>query len=331
LRYNKDNYIYIRSNPEVYHNIHETNVATAEMQATKTLTHGHMGAGLEWREEAIHSNSLGQRSRSNAGAFAEYAVDFTKRVSTGASVYINYNSDYGLKAYPALNAGYRINMDWKAFANAGISQRLPTYTDLYYKGPTNIGNAQLKPEEAAYAEGGIQYAHAATKLKGIYGYRHVTDFIDWVRADLQSPWQPQNFGTVNTQVLTIGGEQGMNELLGLPTGYQLSLHASWNYLVPDREGVEEVYSKYSTDALRHQAIAGMRATIASFGMGINVRYQNRMNAGDYTLADIHLQYEQPLWSIFADVTNIFDQAYTEISTVPLPGRWLCIGLRIKSR
>jgi iron complex outermembrane receptor protein len=152
-----------------------------------------------------------------------------------------------------------------------------------------------------------------------------------VRADLQSPWQPQNFGIVNTQVLTIGGEQGMNELLGLPTGYQLSLHASWNYLVPDREGVEEVYSKYSTDALRHQAIAGMRATIASFGMGINVRYQNRMNAGDYTLADIHLQYEQPLWSIFADVTNIFDQAYTEISTVPLPGRWLCIGLRIKSR
>lgn len=330
LRYNKDNYIFIRQAPEVYHNIHETSVSSAEVQATKTLAHGHFGVGLEGRKEEIHSNSLGSRSRNNTGAYLEYGHSFGARFSAGVNLYFNNNTDYGSKLYPALDLGYRIAQNWKLFANGGMSQRLPTYTDLYYKGPTNIGNDLLRPEEAIYGEGGIRYSVATQRLTLRYACRSVTDFIDWVRNDVQEAWQPQNFGQMNMQVVNASGSQSLGALFKLHTDNHLWLDASWTYLHPERGYTDSKFAKYTTDALSNQVIIGLRADIQNrLSASVNGRYLQRINSGDYTLVDVHLQYNTGSWQVFADVNNLLDTEYSEVGTVPLPGRWVAAGLRFK--
>ncbi len=71
--YNQDDYIFVRQKPEVYRNIHETNVIDVELNNTFYSGIGDFGLGLEMRNEAINSNSLGKWNRMNYGFFGEYS------------------------------------------------------------------------------------------------------------------------------------------------------------------------------------------------------------------------------------------------------------------
>lgn len=331
-RYNKDDYIYIRQKPDVYHNIHETNVLTAEVNASYHLKKGTAGAGVEWRREDINSSNLGKRDRDNLGLYAEYKHFFSDKLNAGAGLYANHNSDYGWQLFPGVDLGYTFLPRWKAYANAGTGQRLPTYTDLYYKGPVNIGNDQLKPELASYAEAGLQYKSNVFSAQLSYGYRRISDFIDWTRLSLAAPWQPHNFQDVNTQVTSFRADYQLSKHLHWKDNYQVSLHGSYTYLHPAVETPSESLSKYAIDALRHQAIASVRALLwQHIQANVVARYQQRLNAGDYTLIDVRLGYQWKQFLFYCDANNLFDQQYRELAAVPLPGRWLSAGVRFTCR
>ena len=120
--------------------------------------------------------------------------------------YANYNSDYGWQAFPGMDVGYNFYGNWRLFANVGTGQRLPTYTDLYYKGPTNIGNDRLQPEKSKYAEGGLKFNNERLVLNASYFSRRIDNFIDWVKATQAEPWKPENFSQVNTKGFTLSGD-----------------------------------------------------------------------------------------------------------------------------
>jgi iron complex outermembrane receptor protein len=132
------------------------------------------------------------------------------------------------------------------------------------------------------------------------------------------------------QVLNVSGSQSLDAILHLPAGQHLWFDASWTHLQPERGNVEEAFTKYATDALKEQVILGLRVDLKErISASINGRYLQRINSGDYTLLDIHLQYNLNTWQVFADVNNLLDTDYTEVGTVPLPGRWISAGLRFK--
>lgn len=329
-RYNKDDYIYIRQQPEVYHNIHETNVVTGEIQSVYTMTHSAIGAGVEYRSEHIGSTNLGKRGRNNLGVYAEYKYYFNSRLNARVGVYGNYNSDYDLQLFPGIDIGYAVNKNWKLFANASTGQRLPTYTDLYYNGPSNIGNDQLKPEYASYANGGIRFTNRSIFAEASYFYRHTTDFIDWVKDSLAGKWQPQNFQSVNTQGLSLRLNYDLNEQFGLSDDIKIALNLGYTYLDAAIETPSEKISKYAIDALRHQFIASLRTTFFNkIQLNVNSRYQYRISANDYTLLDARLALLFTHWNIYVDASNILDTDYKEIGAVPLPGRWYTLGLRLQ--
>jgi len=326
-RYNHDDYIFIRQKPEAYHNIHETNVVTGEIQSAIQTKKGTIGAGVEWRSESINSTNLGKRNRDNLGIYAEYKHNFSEKFNASAGVYGNYNTDYDFTLFPGIDAGYSIDRHWKLYANATTGQRLPTYTDLYYKGPSNIGNDQLKPENAVYGEGGIRYHHALVSAQASYFYRHVTDFIDWVKATATNPWQPQNFQSVNTNGVTAQVTYQLSQHLQASDKYQSALQASYTYLNPTIESPTTEISKYAVEALRHQFTASFRNTLfGHFDVNINARYLYRINANDYTLLDARIGYHHRQWTIFADLNNILDTQYKEIGAIPLPGSWYTFGI-----
>lgn len=327
-RYNKDDYIYIRQKPEVYRNIHETHAITGELHGNLQWKKGTAGLGVEWRKEKITSNGLGKHDRDNIGVYAEYKHWFSGRLNAGAGVYANYNSEFGTQLFPGIDVGYHAGKSWKIYASASSGQRLPTYTDLYYTGPGNIGNSNLRPESAHFAEMGVNYQRPFLNMQGGISYRETKGFIDWVKKELSDPWQPQNFQAVSTAATFLRAAWQPGKHLDMPRWLDLRVHAGYTYLEVSLAAPDDKISKYAIDALRHQLTGGVSATFfRTVQLHVNTRYQYRISANDYTLLDARVAWMFSGWSIYADINNMLGTAYKEAGAVPLPGRWFTFGVR----
>lgn len=333
-RYNHDDYIFIRQKPEVYHNRHETHVLDAELNNTFYTDLGTFGLGFEGRNERINSSNLGNWQRSNYGFFGEYSFDKIKNLLINLGTYVNYNSDFGWRVMPGIDAGYRVYGGWRLFANAGMGQRLPTYTDWYYKGPQNIGNDQLRPEYSYNMEGGVKYNDKQLNASASYFNRRTEGFIDWVKDSLSDPWQPLNFHKINTLGITFSIDYRWRNTAAAQTPFALITGLSYTYLESsikdDAADAAEAgrLSQYALENLRHQLCARVNAELFHrINLSIAARYQQRVNYKDYTLLDARLAYTAKRFSIYADVNNLGDVQYIEAGAVPMPGRWVTLGFK----
>jgi vitamin B12 transporter len=327
-KYAKDDYILVRENPSLYHNIHETNVIDGEVQSILELGMGVLGTGVEVRHEEIKSSKLGNHKRDNAGVYAEYKYNFTNKLNAGAGLYANYNSDYDLEVFPSVDAGYRFLPKWRLFVNGCTGERLPTFTDLYYSDPGNLGNPNLKPEHTTYGEGGVRFSEQYLSAQASYFYKYTTDFIDYTRSSLKDKWQAENFSSISTPGIMLQADYQLSKALKLAGKSDIALNGSYTYLDPTLKKSEGQISKYVVAALRNQFVASLRTVFANkFIFNFNARYQQRIDGNDYTLLDGRIGYRLKQWDLYADVNNILNTQYREISTVQLPGTWYTIGLK----
>ena len=331
FRYGNDDYIYIRQKPSVFRNLHETNVVNAGVNGVYVSGNHSFGIGAEWRNENIRSSNLGFRTRDLAGIFAEYKVVLGK-FSAGAGVYGSYisrigsdSTDAGFDIFPGADVGYVINKNIKLFASAGTGQRIPTYTDLYYDGPSNIGNANLLPEKGLTAEAGVRIRKKCLHIDGSVAIKSISEFIDYTRADVNDEWQPNNFQTLQTTLYNI-------RYTWLPSDQfkwksSMSISSGYTYLEPSIDASNAFESKYAVEALRHQWISSFSYAVGNFSMNAVAKYQYRINGNDYTILDARVAYKIADFTVFADINNILDTQYREIASVPLPGRWVSAGLK----
>ena len=328
-RNNIDDYLYVKQTPDKFHNHHKTNIFNAELNNTIQTQVGTFGLGLEARTERINSSNLGMRNRSNAGVFGEFKFEPVERLLINAGVYTNYNSDYGWKAFPGLDAGYNFYGNWRAFANMGTGQRLPTFTDLYYKGPTNIGNDQLIPEKSRYAEGGIKFNNERLALNASYFVRRIDHFIDWVKTLQTEPWQPQNFSRITTKGFTLSGDYTvLSSSASLFSNLRTGL--SYTNLNPDLKKTlsTAVFSRYALESLRNQLSGTLSADIYKLlSLTLTTRYCERINYKNYIVTDARLGFKQKHYSIYVDGGNLFNVQYIEAGAVPMPGSWFTLGLK----
>lgn len=328
-RNNVDDYLYIKQTPDKFHNHHQTNVFDAELNNTVQTSIGTFGLGLEARTENINSTNLGKRDRRNAGIFGEYKFEPIERLLINAGAYVNYNSDYGWQAFPGLDAGYNFYGNWRVFANLGTGQRLPTYTDLYYKGPTNIGNDQLQPEKSKYAEGGIKFNDEKLALNASYFIRRIDNFIDWVKAQQTDPWQPQNFSQMNTKGFTLSADYTL-KTMETDVLSRFRLGASYTNLNPSFKTTLATanFSRYALESLRNQLSGTLNAEFYNLvAVTLTARYNQRINYKDYTVMDTRITFKQKHYSIYADGANLFNVQYIEAGAVPMPGSWFTLGIK----
>lgn len=331
-----DHYVYIKQRPEVSQNKHRTHTIDASLDNTFTTAYGNIVVGLNVRSEEIKSTNLKDHSRMNYGAFLEYQYQWKEKLDVNLGAYVNQNTDYGFNVYPGIDVGYQINNNLRAFANAGYGQRLPTFTDLYYQGPGNKGNELLNPEYMIGYEAGMKYRKNNFYANASVFLKNGRDFIDWVRPDTLSPWTAQNFTRLNNRGIHLdaGYAKTLNQVL-------LNIYAGYTYLKPEigtitDESKEGWMSQYAVNALKHQAVLRLNATLfRKFNIGVHNRYQQRWNAGNplngfgrkqYVLTDLRLGYQIKRIQIDADINNLFDVKYIESGVVPLPGRWYTLSL-----
>jgi iron complex outermembrane receptor protein len=338
-RYNRDKYLFVRENPGAYQNLHETNTYGVELNSTYQSELGVTGLGVEYRKEKINGDWVrgGSWSKSNLegfyrdnfGLYADHRFRLGSKFDVTPGVYVNWYSDFGWNAFPGFDMGYNVNSNIRIYGNIGKSYRVPTFYDQYYNSPVEMGNPELKPEEALTYEVGMRYIKNGISFEGNYFVRDASQLIDWVYDASDSLWRSQNFQNVMTNGLELSASFNINQLVDDKFPID-RVGVSYNYLNQEIEQIEGVQSRYALENIRNQIIVSLDMTI--FGKlknSLKLRYIDRIEQESYFLIDDRLYYEQSKdFSIFLEAINLTNQKYTEVMT-PMPGIWIRGGLSIK--
>ncbi|MFC3881956.1 TonB-dependent receptor plug domain-containing protein [Algoriphagus namhaensis] len=327
-RRNVDEFRLRRNEPEFFQNNHTSDVFALEANGNFKSRIGTTGFGLEAREERLDSNNLGERDRTLYGVFLEQFFPLGEKWDLRAGVYSNYYSEYGWKHFPGGELGFQASENLRFYSGYGVSFRIPTYTDLYYIGPTNIGNENLVPEEAQNFEIGAKWSKGGFNGELVYFQRDTDNLIEWTRPDEDTPWQPQNFNEVGFS----GIEASLNYRINPESSFLhlRELMVSYNYIDATLQEEEGVETRYSLTALKNQFIAGALVGIGKkLEWNTKVRYIERMGQEPYFLLDMRVDYNRTgKFGLFAEASNITNTDYIEAGTVQMPRRWFKAGFLI---
>ncbi len=358
-RRNQDRFELFRDNPASWytnHNYHLTDVYGANLNSWFKWKLGKTAFGVEYRSEQILSNVLGNEmdepknvpgedaqftksdERNTVSGFLEHAVYINKwTVTTGLMANVISGSDLGVNVFPGIDVSYSIGEGVKLYSSYNTSLRMPTFTDLYYKGPTNIGNPDLDPEKSATIEGGLKLNKPLIKGHAVVFYRKGKNIIDWVLND-DEVWQPQNL----TEVNNLGTEIQASFLFRNQYGKQYpNIQLSYLYNNLQKQEADFV-SNYVLDNLKHKLVASVNQQILpNLSLDVKLVYQDRegtftrfedkvaigeVDYEPFLTCDTKLSYSQNNFTVFGSVNNLFDVSYNDIGNVLQPGRWLKAGV-----
>ncbi|UIR57736.1 TonB-dependent receptor [Sphingobacterium sp. SRCM116780] len=325
-RYNEDDYRYLRHDLTKARSKHYNNAFMTELNAVYEQDYGSFGIGVESRFENINSSNIGRHSRENYGGYFEFKTEMIKNLLINIGTYVNYNSDYSWQVFPGIDLGYEINNQWKLVFNAGSSQRIPSFTDLYLnQRPANIGNPALTSERARQVEGAVKYADAHIIAHAGYFYRTINDFIDWTREVNTEPWQPQNMDKNEVQGFNFNFRLDLNDPVAT-TKYYTTL--GYNYLHPKvKDATMGNASKYAIESLRHQANVNFTVSHKEWSLTTANRFNERISYKSYFISDIRLSHNIAKLNLYVDAQNLFNVKYIEAGAVPMPGTWYTMGIK----
>ena len=327
-RRNQDEYIFVRSNPSIYRNLHINNTLGAELNTMFFSKMGTTGVGLDFQTIRLQSNNLGTHNRQVATAFLEHRLSLLNDdldITPGISY--SYFSDFGSNFLPGIDVGYRINNHIKLFANAGYTYRTPSFTDLYYADPVNIGNEELLPESAFTYEGGIKFLKNNHAISFSYFNREGKDQIDWTKNLEEDPWQPQNFQTI----IMSGFDANIQIDLTNALKRKAWLRLAYTYIDSEIPASDQ-FSRYALENLKHQAIGGLSINVfGNLHYSIFARYNDRVTMDDYTILDTKLSWQAERFTAYLKANNLTDEKYLETNLVEMPGRWILGGVQFRFR
>jgi vitamin B12 transporter len=342
------------------HNFHLTDVYGTNLNAWFPSSFGKTSFGADFRSENIWSTVLGKTlenpvkipgeegkiftksdARTNFSLFAEHSI-YLKKFTASAGIMANWNSHLGTgwKLYPGIDVSWTVMKVVKWYASINSSLRMPTFTDLYYSSPTNIGNSSLQPEKAIAYESGLKYQFKGVSGHLAYFHQSGKNLIDWVRKPDESIWYAQNITELNTDGVEFSTRIIPQKIFNKILPVKL-ITFGWSWLTQDKQsGIFS--SKYVLDFLKHKINLGVSHEIAK-NLGINweISYQNRN--GTYTewggssygkevkyppfvLLDTRLSWNIKGTAIYIEVSNLFDKVYYDFGNIELPGRWIRVGL-----
>jgi iron complex outermembrane receptor protein len=319
---NQDMYLFVRQDPAIYRNLHQSNKVGAEINASYTSDIGITGFGVDAAKVYLSSNNLGKRDRFMLTTFLEHKFQFADdKFDITPGVAVTYFSDFDFHAFPGIDLGYTINDNLKLYANAGYTYRIPTYTDLFYSDPTTIGNENLDPEEAISEEIGLKYSSGSFTGSFAIFNRDSNNLIDYVKAKEEDLWQATNIQDLNSFGVELNTSYGfkINDF-----NQQFSL--GYTYLDEDLKDLDLSFSRYSINSLKHHLTATYRSQFfKNFKQAIVYKFAERTAGDSYTVVDLMGTLNLKSFEVSIIANNIFNTEYTETNLVPMPKGNVIIG------
>jgi iron complex outermembrane receptor protein len=350
--------IYADRNYYKGHNYHKTNLIASELKYDIKTSIGKTAVGAEYNHAYIQSNVLSiemqepvdvlfepfgnytkAANRFNVNLYAEHVYAY-RNFMVGAGFSSNYNSDFNWNFAGGVDVSYDFCNRSKLFASINQANRLPTYTDLYYDGPTNKGNPNLQPEHAVSYETGFKYL--SPRLFGqINAFRRDgKNTIDWVHLPDSVEWQPQNI----TQLTTYG--VGISVVWSFKNNpFFKKISGSYTWLTMTKESGDYI-SKYVMDYLKHKLVVSMQHTVyKTLTASLVFRFEDRegtYSAYDsilkaytgeeeydpFTIMDVKLNYKMRFLSAYIEINNLFNTEYYDYGNIKMPGIWVKAGIEV---
>ncbi len=337
------------------HNYHQSDVLGAKARAEYVYYPFKTVIGGEFREEHIFSTNLGETmSKEKRVPFEREEVFFTKeklrrigtwsveqffyasRLSLSVGAMGSYSDDFGHHTCLGVDASYQLLSAWSLFASANQALRLPTFTDLFYSGATNIGNPDLNPERSNTFEIGSKYNTSRLSANVSVFYREGYNIIDWVRAAGDTAYKTRN----HTQVNTVGFEGSAH--YQFPLKHLKTLYVSYTYLSMSKNNLG-LESGKGLEYLRHKF--AMNANVRIFGnLYGSLGWTYQVRAGVYldlngqtqdyapvSLFDARLEWRAKSYRIFAEASNLLDAEYFDFGNIVQSGRWIKMGICLQMR
>lgn len=364
---NMDRFELFRNNPEAYpFNYHRTDVFGVNLNGYLDWKAGRTAFGAEMREEDLVSGNLGEKltrihhihgtdrnytngiNRTNVQFILEHNIllrNFT--LSMGITAVKNSWSEMNMRVYPAVEACYRLNENWKVYASYNSSLRMPSVTELYYNSKGYNANRNLKPEELSALEFGTKYNSNPVQASANVFFNHYTNLIDWIideKAD-SAVLTTTNFGKINA--IGVEANINLNFLELLPNQHFLKkLTLQYAYLNQDQKQYDGITSRYVLEYLRHKLVANIQMNLwKSLHLGVNYRFQKRngnyvigydeatktnllKKYSPYSVVDARLSWNRPNYSIYIEGNNILSHRYVDFGRLQQPGFWFIAGAKI---
>jgi len=326
-RRNNDDYILERYNPSVYENVHQTNVYGGELQLSMKSDFGTTSLGGEFSQDKIQSTNLGNHQRNKKGFFFEENFSPIGKFNIVPGAFLYDYASLGWKFWPGLDLGYQLTKSLRLYGSVGKAFRVPTYTELYYTSPTQIGNPNLHSEETTNYEVGFKYVRPEYNFKLSLFRKDGKNLIDWVKNNTEdSLWKAENISKINTDGFDIDFSFNPKALIKQVPFTQFDI--GYTYLNEDKNTNYSV-SVYLLNYLRHQ----LNINLVNYWWfdiveSWHFTYEDRVNYKDYILIDTQISKDIQHVRFYFKLTNLFNTGYEEVSGVPMPGRWIYGGIKL---
>jgi iron complex outermembrane receptor protein len=322
FRRHSDLFVLFRDNPDIYTNHHWDETWQASFRRSDPLAaNTNLHYGVEAFHDAIVSNNLGDHSRSRAAAYVEADFRALRRFSftIGAreEVWRRVSGEFS----PTVSGAAWLSSKWKLRSSVSRAFRVPTYTDLYYSDPANLGNPYLKPETAWNYEGGVDWMHSRkVHASATVFHRRETNGIDYVRESDTQPWMP-----VNLDKLRFTGVETQLSLQPV-SGQQIDV--SYTGLYGALAALGGLESKYVFNYPSAEGVVSWLANYHNWLFRTRLGTLNRRARAPYALWDIDAGWNARRVRPFLQFGNVTNTSYQEIAGVDMPGRSVVGGVEV---
>jgi iron complex outermembrane receptor protein len=326
FRRHSDLFVLYRDRPDVFANHHSDEsyqlaVRRREEMSTSTTLY----YGVEAFHESIASNNLGDHARSRAAGYA--AADFRalKRFSLTISAREEIYRSFSAAFTPTVAGGVWLSPRWKLRASTSRAFRIPSYTDLYYHDPGNVGNPALRPESAWTYETGLDWVPSA-RLRGDLTLfeRRETDGIDYYRTSATDIWR-----ALNIQNLNFKGWEASLRWTPSPTH---TLDFRYTALHGTQDTIAAGFTKYTFNYPTGSGVFAWQITPrGNFVLHTRVGVLGRQARPWYPLWDIYMGLPHRKLHPYLEVSNTANTSYQSVPGVAMPGRTIVGGVELVIR
>jgi vitamin B12 transporter len=314
-----------------------------------------IGATIQQRK--VNSTDRGNHALAHHAGFATIFLKPVEKFNVNTGLRADFDQKYGSYLLPQAGLSYEISKKIVLRASAGYSIRTPDFTEGYSNNFRNdtlgsgssVGNPNLTVEKSWSYETGCDLKLFKNSLFSLTGfYRKATGIIDYVWTDAPlihvnsliykpgaSFWFAQNNSLVN--ILGVESRISFRQKISSIASYKLT--GGYTFIYKD-ENFDQP-SRYASLTPKHLLNWAFEAELGPVTMGINGLYKFRKSQWNEAIQR-YLKQSYAIWNssidvavykknIFmsVDVTNIFNEDYSDFIGAEMPGRWISVGLQLK--
>jgi iron complex outermembrane receptor protein len=310
--------------PGFAENTHRTNAGEAAFTAERDFSGGRrLTVGASGGGDGVTSSNLGDHRYGRASGFAEVQMPVASRTLVQGGLRLDGYSNFGSSWNPSIGISTSVRPALKLRASLARAFRIPTFTELYYHDPANLGSPDVRAEHGWSFDAGADLSHRGWTLSVTPFRRWDTDVIDWVKVLPTDLWR-----TTNVRDVTTTGIEGRVTRRWQSVFFQMAFTG----LTVDAPNLSNppLLSKYVNEYARHSTSGSLGVPLGGqVRFVLNVDHRHRLDGQDYSLASVRISRPIRHFEAFVSGTNLLNENYHEIVGVAMPGRWVMAGITIR--